>query len=41
MDVDLMETPKGIVPSIIQYEGAWKAPTKKKEIAQFILEFEY
>ena len=41
MDVDLIETPKGIVPSRIQYDGAWKAPTKKKEIAQFVLAFEY
>ncbi len=41
MDVDLIETPKGIVPSRIDYDGAWKAPTKRKEIAKFLLLFNY
>ncbi len=41
MDVDLIETPKGIVPSRIDYDGAWKAPMKRKEIAKFLLRFEY
>ncbi len=41
MDVDLIETPKGIVPSRIDYNGAWKAPTKRKEIAKFLLLFNY
>lgn len=41
MDVDLIETPKGIVPSRIDYDGAWKAPTKQKEIAKFLLKFNF
>ncbi len=41
MDVDLIETPNGIVPSKIKYDGQWKAPMKRKEIARFLLTFEY
>jgi len=41
MDVDLIETPKGIVPSRIDYDGAWKAPSKRKEIVKFSLNFHY
>ena len=41
MDVDLLLTSKGVVPSRIEYNGAWKAPTKRKEIAEFLLEFVY
>lgn len=41
MDVDLLETNQGVVPVRIFYDGAWKAPTKRKEIAQFLLEFSY
>ncbi len=41
MDVDLLLTQKGVVPSRIEYDGAWKAPTKRKEIADFLLEFVY
>ncbi|HHB78100.1 MAG TPA: hypothetical protein ENK85_02560 [Saprospiraceae bacterium] len=41
MDVDLIETPLGILPSKIDYDGSWKAPMKRKEISKFLLLFNF
>ncbi len=41
MDVALTDTPAGTVPARIDYDGAWKVPGSRPEIAAFHLRFDY
>ncbi len=41
MKIELSKVKEKYVPTFIQYNGQWKIPTKRREVAKFTIHFEF